>query len=105
MIQLDSDALNALIGWAAAPLLLIALVSHIKGFISVLPWSKRAADSKDAWAPLALDGLGIGYVWLMQMDGRLALDGMVGWPTVALLGIALGVIAGKAYDIWKGRAA
>lgn len=103
MIQLDSDALNALIGWAAAPLLLIAVVSHIKGFISVIPWTKRDATSPDAWAPLALDGLGVGYVKLMQLDGRLVLDGGAGWPTVGLLGVALGVIAGKAYDLWTSR--
>ena len=106
MIQLDAETLNTLIGWGAAPLLLVALVSHLKRFLVALPWTReQAAPESSPWAPLVLDALAIGYVKLMAIDGRLALEGTVGWPTIALVGIALGVITGKAYDVWTSRAA
>ena len=104
MVQLDADTLNTLIGWGAAPLMLVALVSHIKGFMSAMPWTQKMPSAESAWAPLVVDALAIGYVKLMALDGRLSIDGTVGWPTIVLLGIALGVITGKAYDLWTGRA-
>ena len=106
MIQLDADTLDVLIGWAAAPLLLIALVSHIKGFMTAMPWTRTENRTTTTWAPLVLDVLAVGYVKLMELDGRLDVPGTVGWPTVVMLGVALGVVTGKVYDAaWAVRTA
>lgn len=103
MIELAAQDVNTLIGWAAAPLMLVALISHIKGLLAAMPWTVKKPDSENAWAPFAVDVLAVGYVKLMALDGRLQIDGTVGWPTIILLGIALGVLTGKAYDLWTGR--
>lgn len=106
MTQIDATLLNELIGWSLAttPLLLVAVMSHIKRFVSSLPWTRsRTVPSDTDWAPLVLDFLAIGFVRLSVTDGRLVLPGVVGWPTVILLGLVLGVATGKAYDLWNAR--
>ena len=104
MIQLDPGSIDLLIGWAAAPALLLALTSHIKRFFAAMPWTQVEPANKSPW-PLTTDALAVAYVKLMALDGRLYIGGDAGWPTVVVLGVALGVSAGKVYDAWTSRAA
>ena len=102
--------IEALIGFAAAPLLIIALVGHLKLFTrAVADWVERlqtssggfiasttSSDDRSPW-PLVTDLMAIAWTFGLWQS-RLLPEQVTHPTTVVLLGLALGVAAGLAYE-------
>lgn len=105
-IVLDADSINALIGIGAAPALVIGLTSHMKrfaralaGFVARLRRTPGVVDQSDAspW-PLVSDAVAVAWAFALWSSGMIPGGDALAWPAVVLLGVALGLGAGKLRD-------
>lgn len=85
-----------LVGFAAAPALILAVVAHISGAIS-----RALGDATASAKPLLADIIGIAWAFALFDAGML--PGVENVPVVVLAGVALGVATGLARDQLTGR--
>ena len=97
---MNDVTIEGLIGLAVAPLLIIALTSHVKGFArtlaSALGYGMTTHTGATPW-PLVADTIGV--AWALALWHADVLPEDVGVTSAVLVGLALGVAAAKVRDV------
>ena len=89
--------IQALVGFGAAPVLIIALCDHLKRFMASMPWTFDRANGAP-W-PLVSDAHGGLWALALWEGGLLAVPEIeLRWPVVVLLGLALGIGSSALVD-------
>lgn len=98
------DNADQMIGIGAAVAILPLIMAHLKPFLRPILDRLGLYESSDPPWPFLVDALGVAWVYGLMEAGHA--PGWINNPLTAILaGIALGIAAGTARDVWDGAQA